>query len=138
MTDTTSAPEQRTAAQVVDAWLADFNAALDDKDANAAAELFATASFWRDLISLTWNITTVEGPDGVRDMLEHTLLMLFADDPEFARSLAWSGACAAHGVYLHPVHNWFVGTAHDEATIDEVLERTDAAFDVVRDRFGAG
>jgi putative flavoprotein involved in K+ transport len=73
MTDTTSAPEQRTAAQVVDAWLADFNAALDDKDANAAAELFATASFWRDLISLTWNITTVEGPDGVRDMLEHTL-----------------------------------------------------------------
>lgn len=66
------------------------------------------------------------------------LMLLFADDPEFARSLAWSGACAAHGVYLHPVHNWFLNAAHDEATIDEVLERTDAAFDEIRDRFGAG
>jgi len=65
-------------------------------------------------------------------------LMLFADDPEFARSRAWSGACAARGVYLHPVHNWFLSTAHDEATIDAVLERTDAAFDVVCDQFGAG
>jgi putative flavoprotein involved in K+ transport len=73
MTDTTTAPEQRTAAQAVDAWLADFNAALEAQDAAGAAELFATTSFWRDLVALTWNITTVEGPDGVRDMLEHTL-----------------------------------------------------------------
>jgi putative flavoprotein involved in K+ transport len=73
MTDTTTAPEQRTAAQVIDVWLDDFNAALADKDAAAAAELFATTSFWRDLVSLTWNIKTVEGPDGVRDLLEHTL-----------------------------------------------------------------
>jgi putative flavoprotein involved in K+ transport len=73
MTDTTTAPEQRSAAQAVDAWLADFNTALTVRDAAAAADLFATASFWRDLVSLTWNITTVEGPAGVRDMLEHTL-----------------------------------------------------------------
>jgi putative flavoprotein involved in K+ transport len=73
MSDTTTAPEQRTAAQVVDAWLDDFNAALDEKDASAAAGLFASTSFWRDLIALTWNITTVEGPEGVRVMLEHTL-----------------------------------------------------------------
>jgi putative flavoprotein involved in K+ transport len=73
MTDTTTAPEQRTAAQTVDAWLDDFNAALEAQDATRAAELFATTSFWRDLVALTWNITTVEGPDGVRDMLQHTL-----------------------------------------------------------------
>jgi putative flavoprotein involved in K+ transport len=73
MSDTTTAPEQHTAAQVVDAWLDDFNAALANRDAAAAARLFASASFWRDLVALTWNITTVEGPDGVRDMLEHTL-----------------------------------------------------------------
>jgi len=73
MTDTTTAPEQRTAAQAVDAWLDDFNAALEAQDAAAAAELFDTTSFWRDLVALTWNITTAEGPDGVRDMLEHTL-----------------------------------------------------------------
>ena len=73
MTDTTTAPEQRTAAQAVDAWLDDFNAALEAQDAAGAAELFASTSFWRDLVALTWNITTAEGPDGVRDMLEHTL-----------------------------------------------------------------
>jgi hypothetical protein len=26
------------------------------------------------------------------------------------------------------VHNWFLSTAHDEATVTEALERTDAAF----------
>ena len=58
--------------------------------------------------------------------------MLFLDDPEYAKSKAWSGACAHHGVYLHPIHNWFLSTAHDAATIDEVLRRTDAAFGDVR------
>jgi putative flavoprotein involved in K+ transport len=73
MTDLTTAPEQDTAAQAVAAWLEQFNGALDSRDAAAAAGLFAATSFWRDLVSLTWNITTVEGPAGVRDMLEHTL-----------------------------------------------------------------
>ena len=73
MTDTTIAPERRTAAQVVGAWLDEFNAALESRDAAAAAELFATASFWRDLVAFTWNIKTVEGRVGVRDLLEHTL-----------------------------------------------------------------
>ena len=34
-----------------------------------AAGLFGAASFWRDLVAFTWNITTVEGRDGVRDLL---------------------------------------------------------------------
>jgi glutamate-1-semialdehyde 2,1-aminomutase len=65
-------------------------------------------------------------------------LLLFADDPEYAKSLAWSGACAHHGVYLHPVHNWFLSAAHDEATIDEALERTDAAFAELHERLANG
>ncbi|HEX3833745.1 MAG TPA: NAD(P)/FAD-dependent oxidoreductase [Solirubrobacteraceae bacterium] len=73
MSDSTTAPEQRTAAETLGAWLDDFNAALRDRDASAAAGLFAATSFWRDLIALTWNITTVEGRDGVREMLQHTL-----------------------------------------------------------------
>lgn len=63
----------QTAGQAVATWLDQFNAALADQDADAAAQLFATTSFWRDLIALTWNIKTVEGRDGVRDMLVHTL-----------------------------------------------------------------
>lgn len=57
-------PQQR-----VDAWLAAFEAALAARDIDAAAGMFATDSFWRDLIAFTWNIKTVEGRAGVADML---------------------------------------------------------------------
>ena len=55
-------------------------------------------------------------------------LLLFADDPEFAKVKAWANACAKHGVYLHPIHNWFLSVAHDAETIDAALERIDQAF----------
>jgi glutamate-1-semialdehyde 2,1-aminomutase len=64
-------------------------------------------------------------------------LLLFADDPEFERTRAWAQACARHGVYLHPIHNWFLSTAHDDATIDAALTRTDDAFHEVREAYGA-
>ncbi|XVV15661.1 flavin-containing monooxygenase [Actinoplanes sp. CA-131856] len=54
-------------------WLGSFEAALKARDAQAAAALFAPESFWRDLVAFTWNITTVEGRDGVADMLAATL-----------------------------------------------------------------
>ena len=38
----------------------------------AAAALFATDSYWRDLVAFTWNLKTVEGTSGVTDLLEHT------------------------------------------------------------------
>jgi putative flavoprotein involved in K+ transport len=53
----------------VDGWLASFESALQARDIPAAADLFAPASFWRDLVSFTWNITTVEGRAGVTDLL---------------------------------------------------------------------
>jgi putative flavoprotein involved in K+ transport len=68
----TAVGEAQSAERTVSAWLDQFNAGLEAKDAAAAADLFATTSFWRDLVALTWNIKTVEGPEGVRDMLEHT------------------------------------------------------------------
>ncbi|MBY6002336.1 NAD(P)/FAD-dependent oxidoreductase [Salipiger bermudensis] len=46
-----------------------LNAALEAGDAQAASALFATDSYWRDLIAVTWNLKTVEGPAGVQDML---------------------------------------------------------------------
>jgi putative flavoprotein involved in K+ transport len=63
----------RPAAAEVERWLSRFDDALAAGDAAAAAELFGADSFWRDLVAFTWNIKTVEGPTGVRDMLEHTL-----------------------------------------------------------------
>src|ERR1044072_1565009 len=45
---------------------------------------FATDSFWRDLVSFTWNLKTVEGRDGITGMLTERL----ADtDPSGFRTL---------------------------------------------------
>ena len=71
MSATAAAPSP--AATEVDQWLARFGEALEQGDAAGAADLFAAESYWRDLVAFTWNIKTVEGRDGVRDMLEHTL-----------------------------------------------------------------
>nr|ABA61844.1 hypothetical monooxygenase [Pimelobacter simplex] len=55
------------------AWFAAFEDALAARDIDRAAGLFAATSFWRDLIAFSWNLTTVENPDGVADLLAHTL-----------------------------------------------------------------
>jgi putative flavoprotein involved in K+ transport len=60
-------------AAEVDQWLSKFDQALIEGDTAAAAELFGQPSYWRDLVAFTWNITTVEGPDGVKEMLDATL-----------------------------------------------------------------
>jgi putative flavoprotein involved in K+ transport len=70
MTDTLDRTEARA---VVTAWLSGFEAALSAGDIDAAAAMFGENSFWRDLIAFSWNIVTVEGPEGVRDLLAHTL-----------------------------------------------------------------
>jgi putative flavoprotein involved in K+ transport len=57
----------------VDGWLSAFQDALTARDVERAAGMFAATSFWRDLVAFTWNITTVENPDGVRDLLTETL-----------------------------------------------------------------
>ncbi|MCV2447198.1 flavin-containing monooxygenase [Paracoccus sp. DMF] len=50
-----------------------LNTALDQNDVAAAAGLFATDSYWRDLVAVSWNLKTVEGPAGVADMLNRQL-----------------------------------------------------------------
>ena len=57
---------------IAKAWLAGLNAALAGHDFSAAADLFGPECYWRDLISLTWNIITLEGRESICDMLEKT------------------------------------------------------------------
>ncbi|MDP5181607.1 NAD(P)/FAD-dependent oxidoreductase [Blastococcus sp. BMG 814] len=64
----TQTPEQRTHR-----WFTGFEEALRARDVARAAGMFATTSFWRDLVSFSWNITTVENPEGVADLLTATL-----------------------------------------------------------------
>jgi putative flavoprotein involved in K+ transport len=54
-------------------WLSGFADALAARDVDRAAGMFAATSFWRDLVAFTWNLKTVENPDGVADLLRATL-----------------------------------------------------------------
>jgi putative flavoprotein involved in K+ transport len=77
---TLSATDQPTADIIATEWLSRFETALRARDIAAAADCFQTESFWRDLVSFTWNLTTVENPDGVADLLSHNLERVDAHD----------------------------------------------------------
>ena len=68
-----TATTTRSPDEVASSWLADLESALAARDVERAAGLFATECYWRDLVSFTWNLVTVEGRDGVRDLLSSTL-----------------------------------------------------------------
>ena len=46
-----------------------FGAALSAGDIDKAVTCFQEDCYWRDLVTFTWNIKTMEGRDQVRDML---------------------------------------------------------------------
>ena len=123
----------------------------------AATQIVATGSFWYAAAPMAAALKTLDilkQSDGIAAMRASGLrlqeglrglaadhgfavsvsgppqmpLLLFEDDPEYATVLRWAGLCATHGVYLHPVHNWFVSVAATAEIIDEALERIDLAF----------
>jgi putative flavoprotein involved in K+ transport len=69
MTSTLEPTTAVSAQERIDAWLADFEAALAVRDINRCVAKFATDSFWRDLVAFTWNLKTVAGRDEIADML---------------------------------------------------------------------
>jgi glutamate-1-semialdehyde 2,1-aminomutase len=56
----------------------------------------------------------------------------FENDDDFALVRGFADAAVRRGVLLHPAHNWFLSTAHTEADIALILERTDDAFAEVK------
>ncbi|MEM7254601.1 MAG: nuclear transport factor 2 family protein [Pseudomonadota bacterium] len=65
---TTDSPNQRLSG-----WLDAFDAALQANDSARVAELFAPDCYWRDFVSFTWNLKTMEGRDAIRDMVDATI-----------------------------------------------------------------
>ncbi len=57
----------------IDDWLAAFDAALQSGEAAAVADLFTEDCYWRDLLSFTWNIKTMEGKAEIAQMLSACL-----------------------------------------------------------------
>jgi putative flavoprotein involved in K+ transport len=114
-------------ATEVDQWLARFDEALTQDDPAAASELFLDDSYWRDLVAFTWNLKTVEGRPGVRDLLEHTLATTrpggwtTTEDPTEADGVieAWLafetavGRCSGH-LRLKDGKAWTLLTALEE------------------------
>ncbi|WP_427893392.1 flavin-containing monooxygenase [Kribbella sp. GL6] len=99
MTQTEQKPtSQQSADDRATNWLTAFEDALRAREVPRAAGLFATTSYWRDLVAFTWNLKTAENPDGVADLLTHTL---DATDPGGFRLT--EPATAADGV----VTAWF-------------------------------
>src|SRR6478735_569488 len=54
-------------------WLAAFTAALNARDVDAVAALFAEDCYWRDLVAFSWNIATMEGRAEISAMLRAQL-----------------------------------------------------------------
>ena len=63
----------QTPTQRAERWLHDFEEALRARDVARAAGMFAATSFWRDLVSFSWNIATVENPEGAAELLTENL-----------------------------------------------------------------
>ena len=74
MTDPQVSPSQQAPpSQQVSDWLSRFGAALDRNNPGSAADLFGDECYWRDLVSFTWNIKTLEGKDQIQGMLAATI-----------------------------------------------------------------
>ena len=50
---------------VTERWLAQLERALSDRDDALLKTLFHPDSYWRDVLALTWRITTVNGRDAI-------------------------------------------------------------------------
>jgi hypothetical protein len=65
--------ETKTITAEVEGWLAAFEDALAARDGAALKSLFVPDSYWRDVLSLTWEIETLTGADAiVKSLQENT------------------------------------------------------------------
>jgi len=124
----------------------------------AATRVFVTGTYWPSAVPMAAALACLgelEATDAVRHMAArgeqlrqgietqaaaHHLAVRYtgpaavpfmtfvADEGSFRRSRDFAAACIAHGVYLHPHHNWFLSAAHTEADVARVLEVTEEAF----------
>ena len=61
---------EKTPTTKVQAFLDKFGKALEQGHIGDVGNMFQDDCYWRDLVTFTWNIKTLEGRDQIRDMLE--------------------------------------------------------------------
>jgi glutamate-1-semialdehyde 2,1-aminomutase len=127
-----------------------------------ATDIFITGSFWYSAVSMAASIATLtelrdtdalaritDSGAYLRDGLaaqaaahgfgarqtgpvQMPLMRFAADTADSELARIWTNEAVKRGVYLHPVHNWFISAAHTRQDIDQALERTDEAFAELR------
>ena len=127
---------------------------------DAAAKLFVTGSFWCGAVPMAAALATLDaleqgdGParmraagqrlrDGLAAQAAAVGLgirqsgppqmptLLFDDDADCTKGYRFCQEALKRGVYLHPRHNMFLSMAHSDADIDEALQATAQAFEVL-------
>jgi glutamate-1-semialdehyde 2,1-aminomutase len=133
----------------------------NDRAREAASKIFATGSFWTSAVPMAAALATLhvlERDNGIAHMHRvatritggmaaqaaslglrvnitgHPTMtyLRFADDTEWQQTIRFAAACARHGLYIHPRHNWFVSTAITDKIADDVLAITERAFEEVK------
>ena len=61
------------ATSTVNAWLHEFDEALQARDIQRVLMLFNDECYWRDFLAFTWNLKTCEGQKEIQAMLDATL-----------------------------------------------------------------
>lgn len=132
----------------------------------AASKVFLTGSYWFNAVPMAAAMATLdelEACDGVARMVEigtmlcdgltacatsHGLqfrcsghpampFLRFSNDDDLYRSQVWCAEVTRRGAFVHPHHNLFVSTAHTEEDVKLTLDAADAAFGIVKQRFGS-
>ena len=132
---------------------------------SGAERIFATGSFWYQAVPMAAAIATIKairdegaiasmearGSDlraGIAEQASAAGVSInqsgpvqlpnlsFQGDEKFERALLFGGTAAAHGLIIHPRHNWFLSAAHTEADIARALEATAYGFQAVVEQFG--
>lgn len=92
-----------------------FGAALEAGDIARVTDMFEEDCYWRDLVTFTWNIKTVEGRTEIADMLTHQLA---ATRPTGWRTWLYQTALCRHYRRRSGRHRPYrapaaIGCAHD-------------------------
>ena|SRR5215831_3684132 len=76
-------------------------------DVECAVDLFQADCYWRDLVTFTWNIKTMEGKDQVRDMLKACLATTKPSNWKIAMPTELLGIGNRNPTF--PISAWSVG-----------------------------
>src|SRR5438876_844662 len=98
----------RSAAE---AWIRKFNDALQRRDYDAAAAMFAPNAYWRDLLAFTWTLRTFKGPEEVRNGLMETQEICEASDFKLEGQEPTVGELGQFGRTLEVFFNFRTRTA---------------------------